>query len=103
VLCRTRTKGGGTLIVTAVQYAVTFCRGSAIYRLNAITSLLAEISMLTLAALAVLYLAGKKWFSGRGRPRWSRKVVPSYSRRKRPRRCSSGTTFAVKSRRPSGT
>src|ERR1700732_1123015 len=34
----------------------------------------------------------KKRFSGRGRPRFSRKVSPSYSRRKRPRRCSSGTT-----------
>ena len=32
-----------------------------------------------------------------GRPKWSRKVVPSYSRRNRPRRCNSGTTRSTKS------
>ena len=45
----------------------------------------------------------KKRFSGRGRPRFSRKVLPSYSRRNRPRRCSSGTTRSTKSSRPPGT
>ena len=34
----------------------------------------------------------KKRFSGRGRPRFSRSVLPSYSRRNKPRRCSSGMT-----------
>ena len=36
--------------------------------------------------------------AGRG----SRKVLPSYSRRKRPRRCSSGTTLSTKSSSPPG-
>lgn len=45
---------------------------------------------------------GKNRFFGRGRPRFSRSVRPSYSRRKMPRRCSSGTTLSTKSSRPSG-
>jgi hypothetical protein len=51
----------------------------------------AEICMFVLnrndrqAALDEL-LSGKNWLSGRGRPRCSRSVVPSYSRRNRPRR-----------------
>ena len=44
----------------------------------------------------------KNRFSGRGSPRLSRKVGPSYSARKMPRRCSSGTTFRTKSSRPAG-
>ena len=44
----------------------------------------------------------KKRFSGRGRPRFSRSVLPSYSRRKMPRRCNSGTTRSTKSSRPAG-
>src|SRR5471032_524707 len=35
-------------------------------------------------------------FSGTCRPRWPRKVRCSYSRRNRPRRCSTGTTSATK-------
>ena len=45
----------------------------------------------------------KNWFSGCGNPRFSRNVLPSYSRRNSPRRCGSGTTLSTKSSRPSGT
>jgi hypothetical protein len=45
----------------------------------------------------------KKRFSGRGSPRFSRSVSPSYSRRKMPRRYSSGTMRSTKSSRPPGT
>ena len=45
----------------------------------------------------------KNRFSGRGRPRWSRNVVPSYSRRSSPRRCNSGTTRSTNASNPSGT
>ncbi len=51
---------------------------------------------------AALAVAVKKRFSGRGRPRFSRNVVPSYSVRKSPRRCSSGTTLSTKSSSPPG-
>jgi len=44
----------------------------------------------------------KKRLGGRLRPRFSRRVVPSYSVRNRPRRCSSGTTWSTKSSRPAG-
>ena len=44
----------------------------------------------------------KKRFSGRGRPRFSRRVLPSYSVRNMPRRCSSGTTRSTKSSSPPG-
>jgi hypothetical protein len=37
-------------------------------------------------------VAGKNRFGGRGTPRFSRNVLPSYSLRNTPRRCSSGTT-----------
>ena len=42
---------------------------------------------------------GARWrrLSGRGRPRFSRSVLPSYSVRNRPRRCSSGITRLEKS------
>ena len=51
---------------------------------------------------AAFAAAEKKRFSGRGRPRFSRKVLPSYSVRNRPRRCSSGTTLLTKSSSPPG-
>src|SRR5262249_30292624 len=44
----------------------------------------------------------KNRLGGRGRPRFSRSVLPSYSRRNRPRRCSSGTTLSTKSSSPPG-
>src|SRR5262245_24111373 len=44
----------------------------------------------------------KKRFFGRGRPRVSRNVLPSYSLRKRPRRCNSATTLSTKSFSPAG-
>src|SRR6185312_4345503 len=43
---------------------------------------------------------GKKRFGGCGTPRFSRNVLPSYSLRKRPRRCSSGTTWSTNSSSP---
>ena len=46
--------------------------------------------------------AQKNRFAGRGRPRFSRSVLPSYSRRNRPRRCNSGTTRTTKSSSPPG-
>jgi hypothetical protein len=45
-------------------------------------------------------LTRKKRLFGRGKLRLSRSVLPSYSRRNRPRRCNSGTTCAQKSSRP---
>src|SRR5256885_1644691 len=47
-------------------------------------------------------LRSKKRFSGRGNPKFSRSVLPSYSRRNRPRRCSSGMTPRTKSSSPPG-
>src|ERR1700722_12630715 len=44
----------------------------------------------------------KNRFFGLGRPRFSRSVMPSYSRRKIPRFCSSGPTLWTKSPRPAG-
>jgi hypothetical protein len=44
----------------------------------------------------------KNRFRGRGRPRFSRSVTPRYSRRNRPRRCSSGTAKLTKSSSPAG-
>ena len=44
----------------------------------------------------------KNRFGGRGRPRFSRNVLPSYSRRRMPRRRNSGTTLSTKSSRPAG-
>src|SRR5258708_38540909 len=50
---------------------------------------------------ASLARAGRAWrvyrFSGTRKPKFSRNVVPSYSVRKMPRRCSSGTTRRQKS------
>src|SRR5207245_753683 len=46
--------------------------------------------------------AQKNRLTGRGRPRFSRSVLPSYSRRNRPRRCNSGTTRSTKSSSPPG-
>ena len=48
------------------------------------------------------YVFAKKRFWGRGRLRFSLSVAPSYSRRKSPRRCSSGTTSSTKSSSPAG-
>ena len=39
---------------------------------------------------------------GRGRPKYSRNVLPSYARHRMPWRCSSGTTLSTKFSRPAG-
>jgi len=58
----------------------------------------------TRVSLMDLYISvhSKKRFFGRGRPRFSRSVFPSYSRRNSSRRCSSGTTRSTKSSSPPG-
>ena len=50
-----------------------------------------------------LPMAPWKRLGGRGRPRFSRKVRPSYSRRNNPRRCSSGTSRPIFARLPVAT
>src|ERR1700674_2273683 len=55
------------------------------------------------ASLAAFRLSfSKNRFRGRGKSRFSRSVVPSYSRRKIPRLCSSGTILSTTSSSPPG-
>src|SRR5882762_7954039 len=60
------------------------------------------VEVLDLAHSAATAFFSKKRLLGRGRPKFSRSVVPSYSRRNRPRRCNSGITPRTKSSRPPG-
>src|SRR5581483_8443628 len=68
-------------------------RGQKRHRLRAGGGVIIDVGVIAgdRAHSAAVRVSAKKRFSGRGRPRFSRKVGPSYSVRKMPRRCSSGT------------
>ena len=80
-------------------------RGCGSARPEVLPAVTAKAKNVTIARIVCLPRApydSKNRFFGRGRPRFSRSVLPSYSRRNRPRRCNSGTTRVDEIVEPAG-